>query len=522
MPGDIIGALPRQTVTHPWRAGRSSPDTPHARLVLKSLDGVTTQSRSAALGLHWAMASLRAHYATIHAFTPSGERAPTLIVSVPSVDGGALIDFISEELHHTLSDMATRAATTGRPVIANSRQGTWHMPCSALCVPLADLSVRTTTVGALTLLCSEPNRSWTADEQTLLATAAPLFTLQLMRARLAEQEQLLKGARAADESARDRTLAEHAAKVVHEMRDVHVDQLRAQRDEFRSELQAMVTAHEDDKRELREQVERVTERARAAEADAEATRRDAALRMHKMMEGLELQHIAELDALRDDFAARDPQYGRRLEARDEAGPARAASRSSRSASPPRSRCATAPPTPGGVADSSLAEAAACPKATQLTEAEARPNAVGAAGAAGAKGIEPRAASRDGQRTRVGRPVPAAATTVSLPPLTVVPPLDVRKGSRPLPPPPPPNWEVCEYARRRSQLCTDLARLSPHPTPLLPFCLSSPKEAVHLAPLYTSPSHEQRPTALTWQRLTAPFTHAVHTQHPHRAVRPSPT
>ena len=266
--------------------------TTSARKHLKALDATIPEVRPLACGLHWAMASLHCHYATLHQInkadstTTTGKSASSiaeLVVGVPSIEqGGALFNFLSDEVAASLSVLATKTAALGRTVVAGTR-GTApvpgaQLPGSAVCVPLLDQD--RCVIGTLTLLSNEQGRPWPADEQALLATAAPLFGLHLTRARLAEQAMLLNGAMTADEHTRGKQLAEHAAKVVHEMRGVHAGKLKQQREEYRAEVRSLVDAHAKDKQSLEAQLRQADERIKAAEADAEGTRRDAAVRIH--------------------------------------------------------------------------------------------------------------------------------------------------------------------------------------------------------------------------------------------------
>ena len=151
--------------------------------------------------------------------------------------------------------------------------------CSALCVPLFDQE-RTRPVGTLTLLCNDAGRAWTSDEQALVGTAAPLFSLHLMRERLAAQAALISGAATADEASRSKQMSEHAAKVVHEMRAVHAGALKKQREDFRAEVRALSERHAEERAELEQALVGANERVEKVE-------RESAVRLHKMMEGLE-------------------------------------------------------------------------------------------------------------------------------------------------------------------------------------------------------------------------------------------
>ena len=112
------------------------------------------------------------------------------------------------------------------------------------------------------------------------------------------------------------------------------------------QLRQQAAEHEEATRQLHVQVEKLAERVAVAESDAESTRRDAAVRMHKMLEGLELQHIAELDALREDYAARGgaataaAAVGATVRAA--AGAVPTAATAPPTPQPPRSSCASPP------------------------------------------------------------------------------------------------------------------------------------------------------------------------------------
>ena len=193
------------------------------RRVLKSLDSVQPDLRPLAVGLHWAMSALKANWAALHRFPPDGARnKPELLLGTPSTSDGALLDFLADEIvPDWLASLAVKAAASSRAVVANhqSSRDMPSMPCSALCVPLLDQDGRT-PIGTLTLMCNDLKRVWTADEQQLLATTGPLLGLHLTKHRLADQAVLLQGARAAEPKERAASMAEHAAKVVHDMRGV--------------------------------------------------------------------------------------------------------------------------------------------------------------------------------------------------------------------------------------------------------------------------------------------------------------
>ena len=82
--------------------------------------------------------------------------------------------------------------------------------------------------------------------------------------------------------------------VVHDMRGVHAEKLRVQRDGFREELKTVHSDHAQETKRLEKELE-------AARAKVEDVERASAVRMHKVLEGLELQHIQELDELREQF-----------------------------------------------------------------------------------------------------------------------------------------------------------------------------------------------------------------------------
>ena len=412
-----------------------SRDVLAVRRTLRCLETVTPEHRPLAVALQWAMSALRAHWAALHRFADGNPRAkPQLVVSTPSPNdgGGALLDFVADELvPEWLATLVTKAASGSRAVIANHATPSLasSAPCSALCVPILDQDGRT-PIGTLTLLSNDVKRAWTTDEQQLLLTAGPLLGLHLTQHRLADQALLLDGAtKAPDEHGRGRSLTDQAAKVVHEMRGAFAEKLKAQREEHRAQLRQQAAEHEEATRQLHVQVEKLAERVAVAESDAESTRRDAAVRMHRMLEGLELQHIAELDALREDYAARGGTVGATVRAAVGAAPTAATAHLT--PQPPRSSCASPPRRP------------ATPAAA--TQAQKTPSKCAAAL------LDP----LGGKLVRSGRPVPSSASTVTSQPKTVRPLLDLPKDSKALSPPPPPNWETTVLSDGQAILYTAL-------------------------------------------------------------------
>ena len=206
------------------------------RRVLSSLDAVPRDCRQLAVALHWAMASVRSQWAAVHQVGEGGKPHMLCCTAKATDDGGsqALFDFLGGDLTAAVDGLVGRAMASGRALALGRGAADQGLPCAALCMPLLDSDGRT-PLGAVTLLCSDLGRSWTSDEQQLLATAAPLFGLHLTRERLATQALLLHGAMTADDQARGKMLAEHAAKVVHEMRGVHADEMKTRRDGYRKE-----------------------------------------------------------------------------------------------------------------------------------------------------------------------------------------------------------------------------------------------------------------------------------------------
>lgn len=277
-----------------------------ARRTLLTLDTLPSETRHLAVGLHWAMLSLKSQWAALHVANPHSNK-PTLLVATPAPadssgsPGGALFDFLTGELQDSVGSLVQRAITLGHAITVGAGRGASHqvrLPCAALCVPLLDLD-RRKSVGALTLLCHDAARTWSADEQSLLATAAPLFGLHLMRERLAAQAALLDGASGSGGQQQSKQVADHAAKVVHDMRSVHADALQTQRQAHKAELQQISADHLKERQQLEEALV-------AARQQVEETERASAVRMHRLVAGLEAQHIAELEELREEFGARDP------------------------------------------------------------------------------------------------------------------------------------------------------------------------------------------------------------------------
>ena len=60
-------------------------------------------------------------------------------------------------------------------------------------------------------------------------------------------------------------MTDHAAKVVHEMRSVHADKLRQQRESYREELATLAADHQREKRELEEALAAAREKAAEVE-----------------------------------------------------------------------------------------------------------------------------------------------------------------------------------------------------------------------------------------------------------------
>ena len=255
--------------------------------------------------MHWAMAALKAQWAALHVLPPNGRYTskPTLLVATPAPaepgnTGGAVFDFLSDEILEAVATLAARTVNLGHALTVASGRGAQrqaNLPCAALCVPLLD-SDRRTSVGTLTICSGDAARAWTADEQGVLATAAPLFGLHMMRERLAAQAELLSGAAASgsDAGAAGKELTDHAARVVQEMRSVHANKLKEQQTAHQEKERQLLADHQMEKQELEAALAEARQRVEEVE-------RASAVRMHKMMEGLELQHIAELDALREDL-----------------------------------------------------------------------------------------------------------------------------------------------------------------------------------------------------------------------------
>ena len=437
----------------------------YSRRMLLAVDEILPEHRAIALGLQFCMNAMRAQFAALHVRPPHGseDQSLSLLVATPAPDGGALFEFLSAETKDSIGHLASKAVSQGHAIAVGGGRGPSHsfrLPCSALSVPLLEQE-QTRAVGALTLVCSDPSRTWTADEQNLSLAAAPLFSLHLTRERMAAQAAVISGALTSDEQSRSKQMSDHAAKVVHEMRGVHAAALKKQRDDFRAELSALSSEHARRAEELEEQLQ-------AAQAKVEATERESAVRMHKMMEGLELQHIAELDALREDFAARDPSApptqprhgggahgGRRSRhSRPTSAPGTFGARSrdvSRDASRDASPTRDSPPSPRRPLSDLRNGALVLPAPIDhITNSRAGGGQLG--------GRPPAGDANGGKLVRSGRPVPASAVTVNGGAARLVKPqLDMPKNSKPLPPPPPPNWEATELSEGKVH-CTP--RISP--------------------------------------------------------------
>ena len=282
------------------RGGTTSSASSAAKRVLLSLDNIPDETKPLAVSLHWAMAALKAQWAALHVLPPNGRYTskPTLLVATPAPaepgdTGGAIFDFLSDEILEAVATLAARTVNLGHALTVASGRGAQrqaNLPCAALCVPLLD-SDRRTSVGTLTICSGDAARAWTADEQGVLATAAPLFGLHMMRERLAAQAELLSGAASGSDAGAGKELTDHAARVVQEMRSVHANKLKEQQTAHQEKERQLLADHQMEKQELEAALAEARQRVEEVE-------RASAVRMHKMMEGLELQHIAELDALR--------------------------------------------------------------------------------------------------------------------------------------------------------------------------------------------------------------------------------
>ena len=158
------------TDTTPRGGGGGRTAAANSRRILLSLDTLSSDARPLAVGLHWAMASLKAQWAALHVLQPSGSSGgagtkPTLLVATPAPGdgGGALFNFLSDELQESISHLVSRTATLRHAITIGAGRGAAHqirLPCAAVCVPLLDVDNQT-SVGTLTLLCNDAARACT-------------------------------------------------------------------------------------------------------------------------------------------------------------------------------------------------------------------------------------------------------------------------------------------------------------------------------------------------------------------------
>lgn len=189
------------------------------RVVLDSLLSVDNEeSRPLTLMLHWAMVSMRAHWAAMYQTT--GERGVLRRVAKASDSakiGQSMFDFMTDQENDLGMALAMRAARLGTTIATTSRskQQTELLSGSALATPLLDEDGQ--AVGCVVLLCVDERRDWSAEEQQLVAYAAPMFTLHAQRARLREQATWLAGL-SSEDAAQANRLAERVGKAVSELK----------------------------------------------------------------------------------------------------------------------------------------------------------------------------------------------------------------------------------------------------------------------------------------------------------------
>ena len=265
-----------------------------SRRILLTLDTVSAESWPLAVGLHWAMATLRCQWAALHVAVPGGG-APTLVVATPApsdgTQGGALFDFLSNEVQASVGTLATRTIGMGRAIMLGAGRGLSsqiRLPCSALCLPLHD-HTHSAIVGTLSLLCLDEARQWSNDEQALCATAAPLFGLHLMREQIMQQQHLLSGAATPAARAAERSLVDHAARAVAEAKTRTEEKAAAVRDECAREKRAQAEKHAAERARLQAALA-------AAHAQLERHQRESEVALHKAIEEVEERHISEVRA----------------------------------------------------------------------------------------------------------------------------------------------------------------------------------------------------------------------------------
>lgn len=282
-----------------------------SRQLLNAIESVPPDAQSLSLHLQLLLSFLRCQWAALHmapATRAYGDKpSEVTTASAASETGGALFTFLSDELQDSILSLAGKAIGTCRVVTvgATAKIRIVGLPGAALCVPIVDPDMGR-PIGSLTILNSDASRTFSAEEQMLLVRSAPLFALHLLQERIATQSALLSasvasggGGAGGSSDKMQRDVSGQAAKVVQELNVINADKLEKQRLEHRTGLASLEAKHAEEKKELEEAL-------LEANGRCEKVEKESVVRMHKMLEGLELQHIAELDALREEFANRDP------------------------------------------------------------------------------------------------------------------------------------------------------------------------------------------------------------------------
>ena len=214
-------------------AGLQQPGPPRPSSVLDALNAEKEESRPLTLMLHWAMTSLRSHWAAMYHLEGGKLRRVAKTSDLAKmgqvVRPPALFDFMTEEDDDMGAKLAMRAVRMGTTIASSSKQELELLSGSALATPLLDEDGQ--AVGCVVLLCVDEKREWSAEEQQQLAYAAPMFTLHAQRSRMQEQAAWLAGL-SSEDAVHANYIAQRVGKAVSELKLGHAAQLARQKEDF--------------------------------------------------------------------------------------------------------------------------------------------------------------------------------------------------------------------------------------------------------------------------------------------------
>ena len=296
-------------------AGLQQPGPPRPLSVLDALNAEKEESRPLTLMLHWAMTSLRAHWAAMY-HLEGGKLRRVAKTSEPAKMGQvvrppALFDFMTEEDDDMGVKLAMQAVRMGTTIASSSKQELELLSGSALATPLLDEDGQ--AVGCVVLLCVDDKREWSADEQRQLAYSAPMFTLHAQRSRMQEQAAWLAGL-SSEDAVHANYIAQRVGKAVSELKLGHAAQLARQKEDFDRQRGEAERAHERALALLQAEILERDERLGAAQALLYETSQGLMLRMQAELRAKEEEFEAELARLRQDGELRKVLEAQRIAA----------------------------------------------------------------------------------------------------------------------------------------------------------------------------------------------------------------